>query len=383
MPFDELPPPVSVSQGTERFSIDSKENYIAWMNFDFFLSTSLDQGLSLFDIRYNGTRIIYELSLQEALAHYAGADPFKSESLFFDTRGGMGYAMVSLVKGYDCPNHATYINVTYASKDGPISKQNAICLFEADANFPMRRHSVEQTTSVSRNVVFTVRWISTVGNYDYLFDYNFFYDGAIEVSIRASGYISAGYFDEHEEYGFHIHDFLSGSLHDHVMTFKVDLDIMGVRNSVQKVEITPTTVTYVHCYHAAPSEMRLIMDRYPWSDGKPRNTMKLARSFLGSEGESSITWPPNDAAIYAIVNRESANKYGESPGYRLKRCAYILHIPLPQTTTDFMQPLRPRTSPCKILRTRAKPFTTPPQTSSSLGKRTRSHGVPIRRITAT
>lgn len=33
-----------------------------------------------------------------------------------------------------------------------------------------------------------MRTISTVGNYDYLFDYNFHLDGTIEIRLSASGY---------------------------------------------------------------------------------------------------------------------------------------------------------------------------------------------------
>lgn len=49
-------------------------------------------------------------------------------------------------------------------------------------------------------------------------------------------------------YGFKIHDSLSGSMHDHVLTFKADFDILGTKNSVQKVEFVPATVEYVTTY---------------------------------------------------------------------------------------------------------------------------------------
>jgi primary-amine oxidase len=191
-------------------------------------------------------------------------------------------------------------------------------MFEADVNYPIRRHFAfaQNYTSVAKNIVFTVRWIATVGNYDYLFDYSFFYDGSIEVSVRASGYISATYFADNDEYGFKIHDSLSGALHDHVMTFKVDLDILGLENSVQKVEVVPATV------------------EYPWSGGKNRTTMKLEKSFITHEEVSGIPWAPNDAAIYAIVNKGSPNIYGEYPGYRVKRCKLPSMLCLHRTETD-------------------------------------------------
>lgn len=242
LPLEELPPPVSVSQGQRRFSIDFEESFVTWIDFSFFLATSTDQALSLYNINYKGKRIIYELALQEALAHYAGSDPVMSETLYFDTLDGMGASLVPLVSGYDCPSYATYLNATYTTATDAVIVPNAICLFESDTNYPIRRHATATYTSATKNIVFTARTISTVGNYDYLIEYNFFLDGAIEVSVRASGYISAAYYADNEEYGFHIHDFLSGSLHDHVLTFKADFDILGENNSVQKVEIIPETV---------------------------------------------------------------------------------------------------------------------------------------------
>lgn len=109
-PLDELPPPITVLQGEKRFSVDVQENYVSWTDFNFYMGTSPEQGLSLFDIRYKGKRVIYELALQEALAHYAGSDPQQSETLYFDTFGGLGDQMFPLVRDYDCPNGATYLD---------------------------------------------------------------------------------------------------------------------------------------------------------------------------------------------------------------------------------------------------------------------------------
>ncbi|KAF2871343.1 copper amine oxidase [Massariosphaeria phaeospora] len=308
LPLDELPPPMPVSQGAKRFLVDEKEDFVSWMDFSFYMSTSADLGLSLFDVEYKGKRILYELGLQEALAHYASSDPVISETLYFDTQNGMGAALVPLVSGYDCPSYATYLNATWSKDGGVVTVPNAICVFESDAMHPIRRHSAATYTTVTKNILFTVRTVSTVGNYDYLIEYNFFLDGAIEVSVRASGYITAAYYSGNEEYGFKIHDFLSGAMHDHVLTFKADLDILGEKNSVQKVEFVANTV------------------EYPWAVGQPRNTMKAVKSFITNEADASIDWAYNDAALYSIVNKDTPNKFGEFPGYRVKRSAGATHL---------------------------------------------------------
>lgn len=81
---------------------------------------------------------------------------------------------------------------------------------------------------------------------DYSFDYTFYLDGALETTVRASGYIQSAYYAKNGDYGarslskgevqnliltvnigYHIHDGLSGSMHDHVLTFKVR--IMRIR----------------------------------------------------------------------------------------------------------------------------------------------------------
>jgi primary-amine oxidase len=243
LPLDELPPPAPVSPGSQRFALDVEEKYVTWMDFSFYMSTTKTAGLSLFDIRYKGKRIIYELALQEALAQYAGADPVLAQSSFFDVLDGMGSRMVTLVNGYDCPNYATYLNSTVTILGVSTEIPNSICMFEYDTGYPIRRHlHAAGSTSSAKNIVFSVRTISTVGNYDYLIEYSFFLDGGVEISVRASGYISSAYYAGNEDYGFKIHDFLSGDMHDHVLTFKADLDILGEENSVQKVEFVPDTI---------------------------------------------------------------------------------------------------------------------------------------------
>lgn len=243
LPLDELPPPTVVSPGKARYTMDPEHNYVSWMDFSFYMAVSKSTGLSLFNIQYKSKRIIYELGVQEALAQYAGSAPFQSYTNFFDSLGGMGAAMVSLVHGYDCPYHATYLNATMVVGGTLVTTPDAICLFEYDTGFPLRRHwNVPGFTAAAKNIVFTLRTTATVGNYDYLIEYDFFLDGGIEVHVRASGYISAAHYFGNDDYGFHIHDHLSGAMHDHVLTFKADIDIFGESNSLQKVEFVPDTI---------------------------------------------------------------------------------------------------------------------------------------------
>ncbi|KAM5346287.1 hypothetical protein ACJ41O_009292 [Fusarium nematophilum] len=333
LPFDDSPPPVTIQPGPKRFSIDSNENFVSWMDFTFYVSVSFDMGVRLFDVRYKGKRILYELGMEEALAHYAGFDPIQSGTCYFDTMYGFSTSIISLVngnppppthaglelmgnQGYDCPAYATYMNTTYMDGTTRRSQPNGICMFEKDQGFPIQRHSGPGFTSITKNIAFVLRSTATVGNYDYQTSYEFFMDGSITVSVRASGYIQSGFYAGNDEYGFKIHDGLSGSMHDHVLTFKADLDVLGEKNSLQKVEFVPTTETYV------------------WNDGKPRNTMKAKKSFISNEDEARINWSPNGNSLYAIVNKDAANKYGENPGYRFVPAAGVAHLTIQNSSVS-------------------------------------------------
>lgn len=211
------------------------------MDFSFYISFNRDTGMKLFDVRYKGERIIYELSLQEAMAHYAGSDPFQSGTAYLDSYYGFGPYTFELVGGYDCPSYATYLNTSFYVDETTHTHVNSLCLFEMDPGYPIQRHSTASYVSVTKNIMLVLRTVSTVGNYDYMFEYGFYLDGSIRVTVRASGYIQSAYWAHNGDYGFKIHDNLSGSMHDHVLNYKLDMDINGTANTLMKTAIVPVS----------------------------------------------------------------------------------------------------------------------------------------------
>jgi len=57
--------------------------------------------------------------------------------------------------------------------------------------------------------------------------------------------------------------------------------------------------------------------RYPWSNGKARNTMTFDRSFITSEDDGKLNWDVNNAVMYSVVNKDAPNKYGEYRGWKI------------------------------------------------------------------
>jgi primary-amine oxidase len=297
LPYDTLPGPSSV-EATKRYAVDKENKYVKWMDFDFFLAFDRDTGLKFYEVKYKNERIIFELGLQEGLAHYAGHDPIQAGIAYLDTWYGFGASAYPLVPGWDCPVSATYLNTYVHDNAITTSRNGTICIFEQDAGFPLTRHTAASYVTVTKNVQLVVRWIATIGNYDYFFDYVLSLDGTIEVKVRASGYIQGAYYANNGEYGYKISDTLSGSMHDHVVSYKLDLDVNGTANSLERVEFVPTT------------------EKYPWAK-EARNTMKLQRSWVSNEDEAKLKWAPNSAASYVVVNKDALNEHGEYRGYKI------------------------------------------------------------------
>ncbi|TEB24011.1 copper amine oxidase [Coprinellus micaceus] len=297
LPYDDEAPPVAY-QSQKRWSVDKDQKYVKWMDFEFYWGFNKDIAVTLFDVKYKGERIFYELGLEEALAHYAGSDPKSSHTAFLDSYYGFGPYTYELVKGYDCPWNADYVDTALHMNGNTTTNFDSICFFESDAGFPLQRHTTSKMATVTKNIVFNMRFVSTIGNYDYAFTYSFLLDGSVEVNVRASGYIQATYYYGNEDYGYKIQKHLSGSMHDHVLTFKADLDIKGDKNTFETTSFVPATV------------------KYPW-DKTEMKTMKVERSYVTSEDDGKINWASNGASMYSVVNKDKPNVWGEYPGYRI------------------------------------------------------------------
>ncbi|KAH8878807.1 copper amine oxidase [Thozetella sp. PMI_491] len=295
--------PTVLSLDSKRFKVDKENRYVEYLGWQFYTRFDRDVGIQFYDIRYKGERIIYELSLQDAAAQYAGNNPFHAGSALLDRHFGIGSEVSRLIPGYDCPYGATYWNATFT--DGLLSStiMNAICIFETDIGVPITRHdeprAFKQATKGSKLVV---RQIATVGNYDYLFDYSFLVDGSIGIDVHASGYLLANYFRPSElgQWGPRIQETLSGALHTHVMNFKVDFDLIDANNSLLKTEIVVENVTQPWFPERGAFEMM----RYRFTE-------------VATEKDGILPVPPNGEAMYTIQNKARLNQWGLPRGYRI------------------------------------------------------------------
>ncbi|XP_035889836.1 membrane primary amine oxidase isoform X4 [Phyllostomus discolor] len=162
--------------------------------------------------------------------------------------------------------------------------------------------------------VLVIRSVSTLLNYDYVWDMVFHPNGAIEVKFHATGYISSAFlFGAGRSYGNQVREHTLGTVHTHSAHFKVDLDVGGLENWVwaEDMAFVPVTV--------------------PWSPEHQLHRLQVTRKLL--ETEEQAAFPLGGASPrYLYLASNQSNKWGHPRGYRIQIRSFAGE-PLPQNSS--------------------------------------------------
>lgn len=227
-----------------RYSV--RRNQVLYLDWSFAFGLSALTGMRVFDVRYRGERVAYELSVQEAMSVYGSVTPGMILTKFLDSSIGIGRFAHELVRGVDCPYEATYVDTyRYIDVPAPVLFKNSICIFEHNMGQPLRRHFADffhNSYGGMANSALVFRTITAIGNYDYMWDFIFYQTGAVEAKVHATGYISSSYLvDGSLKHGHQVAENVLGNIHTHFINFKVDLDVLGEwhgRNILTRVSRT-------------------------------------------------------------------------------------------------------------------------------------------------
>jgi primary-amine oxidase len=233
------------------FQIERGE--ISWQNWR--LRFRIDQrvGIVVNLVRFDdGGRlrpVMYEGSLSELYVPYMDPSNGWNNRVFIDA--GEFYAGPGFLKplrpGLDCPASASYFDGLSAGEHGaPKLTSQLVCLFERTGNDPAWRHFENGTVYGRPGRELVLRSAAAIGNYDYLMDWRFRQDGAIEVAVGATGVIetkattqknATGHAMDQTganalaEYGQFVADNTVGVNHDHFFSYRLDMDVDGPGNS--------------------------------------------------------------------------------------------------------------------------------------------------------
>ncbi|KAL8585057.1 hypothetical protein ACOMHN_013074 [Nucella lapillus] len=315
------PPPRQYEPKGPRYTVE--EQHVKYLEWSFNVRVSVESGPQIWDVRWSGERIVYELSLQEIAVLYAGANPSAMFSHLSDSAFGLGDNAKPLVPGVDCPDHARFLPTWIFSDSGGSSRAkeltNAVCVFEHNSGVPLRRHSSPTTGDQQHygGVVdhcLVVRAIIVEFNYDYILDFVFHNNGALETRVYATGYIMPQWFYYAEDpFGFQVKENVVGSVHHHLFHFKVDLDIGGVSNRYETLDFD-------------------IDDRdWPWlsslkTSATSSSSSSSSRSFQQISFKHHVRQTEKDAVYHynfdqpkyhIFYNDKKKNKLGNVRAYRL------------------------------------------------------------------
>ncbi|XP_070623241.1 diamine oxidase [copper-containing] isoform X2 [Erythrolamprus reginae] len=279
--------------------------YSGW-SLAFRLRTST--GLQLFDVRFNGERVAYEVSVQEAIAFYGGASPATMQTKYIDVGWGMGSVTHELAPGIDCPETATFLDAYHHyDADAPIRYPRAVCVFELPTGVPLRRHFDSDFHGGStfyaglEGHALVIRTTSTVYNYDYIWDVLLFPNGVLETKVHATGYVHASFYTpEGDHYGTRLHAHLLGNVHTHLVHYKIDLDVAGTANSFETVDVAFENISL------------------PWQPGHRLVQPRLKREPHLRERQAAFPIGKPLPRYFLVTNPGRRNRWGQPRSYRLQ-----------------------------------------------------------------
>ena len=223
---------------------------------------------------------------------------------------GLGASGSELVIGSDCPAEATYLSPVMANSGGGADRlPNRICIFERSPGRPLWRHAdiVSQARESRPALELIVRYIATVGNYDYVFDWLLDQTGSITFRGGATGIdsvkgvtaqsLSDPTAADDTAFGPLIAPGRAGINHDHFFSIRLDVDVDGVRN------------TFVRD--------TLVVEPQP--EGGPRRSLWRVRpepATTDSEARYRLSF--ERPALWRVVNPHRQNTLGYPVSYALR-----------------------------------------------------------------
>ena len=221
---------------------------VTWAAWQFHVRLDPRLGLVVSMVRFldRGTArsVLYQGSMSELFVPYMDPGSGWSFRAYLDAgEDGLGKVAAPLEPGRDCPSNAVFLDAVFADDWGePYTRERAACLFERSAGDVTWRHfeAENQQSDVAPRTDLVLRSVSTVANYDYVFDWAFRQDGTIAVAVGATGIAQVKAVSSRTArestaagpaYGRMVAPHTSAINHDHFFCFRLDLDVDGPQNS--------------------------------------------------------------------------------------------------------------------------------------------------------
>ncbi|XP_057851986.2 amine oxidase [copper-containing] gamma 1 [Cryptomeria japonica] len=315
-----IPPlnPISMEQAKgPSFKVDGHQ--VKWGSWEFHLKTDSRAGVIISEAKFKDPdtgrmrMVLYKGYSSELFVPYM--DP--SDGWYYRTyldagEYGLGANAMSLDPLNDCPRNAYYMDGIFSQADGtPYVTSNMVCIFERYAGDIGWRHTECPITDmeireVRPKVTLVVRMVASIGNYDYILDWEFQTDGLIQVKVELTGILmvkATNYKNVNQMsskvdvHGTLLAENTIGVIHDHFLTFYLDMDIDGTDNSFVQVKMAKQTVKH------GPT---------------PRQSFWTAeRHIAKTEKDAQIKLNLYHPSEFHMINPSRKTKIGNPVGYKI------------------------------------------------------------------
>ncbi|KAL6986082.1 Amine oxidase [copper-containing] gamma 1 [Sarracenia purpurea var. burkii] len=311
--------PISIEQPKGPSFTVEDDHLVKWGNWEFHLKPDPRAGVIISRATFadpgTGEKrdVMYKGFTSELFVPYM--DP--TDAWYFKTymdagEYGFGLQAMPLDPLNDCPRNAYYMDGVFAAADGsPFVRSDMVCVFERYAGDIGWRHSESPITGleireVRPKVTLVVRMAASVANYDYIVDWEFQTDGLIRVKVGLSGilmvkgspYVNMDQVNQQETlYGTLLSENVIGVIHDHYVTFYLDMDVDGADNSFVKVNLR----------------------REQTSSGEsPRKSyLKAERSVAKTEKDAQVKFKLYEPSEFHVINQAKKTRVGNPVGYKV------------------------------------------------------------------
>ncbi|MCD7471659.1 hypothetical protein HAX54_012253 [Datura stramonium] len=274
--------PISIEQPNgPSFTIEDSHQ-VKWANWEFHLKPDPRAGVVISQVMVQDPdtgkmrNVMYKGFTSELFVPYM--DP--SDAWYFKTymdagEYGFGLQAMPLDPLNDCPRNAYYMDGVFVAADGtPYVRSNMICVFERYAGDIGWRHAESPITGLP------------VGLSGILM-------------VKGSPYVNMNQVNQNEYlYGTLLSENIIGVIHDHYITFHLDMDIDGPSNN---------------------SFVKVNLQKEMTSPGEsPRKSyLKAVRNVAKTEKDAQIKLKLYDPSEFHVINSNKKSRVGNPTGYKV------------------------------------------------------------------
>ena len=332
----EIPGPLDTRQPLgPGFEIDNF--WVRWQNWRFHLRPDQRVGAVLSLVSYQeepgdpARSVMYQGHLSEIFVPYMDPAFGWYRRNFIDVgefmAGGLAKA---LLRGRDCPDYASYIDTVISTDKGrPRTVPDTICVFERETGDPSWRHWSSEMPDSRKSRDLVVRVGAVVGNYDYLLDWIFRQDGAIEVRVGTTGILEVKATKDKDAleaesdadaYGRFVDRNIVAVNHDHYFSYRLDLDIDGSTNRFVVDRLVTRRLPTDHPRRS----VWVREEHFPASEHEARLDINLSRPALWrvlSNERRNSSYPTS----FQVLPGRNANTLLSKDDYPRRRAGFIDH----------------------------------------------------------